>query len=261
VGPRRMHGGPALCWHDASASRHAAAVQGFAIHQPACLEEMWRCGALPGLIVSVAKGAAQGKGHDMAAILELLRRILRPPAADGAGRQQELQQEPWFAASSERQQFVLFTLAHIGGAAASIVIDIAEGTGAAARERVARAGAGSTGTPLARFMAKLLAIAQQLGREPLLCQQLEVAAPALLPSADAAAATGDESSCDGHLNQLMMGVTPEPLRLLVGLRRQLNPLALGLSLPGCYNPACTSVAGDSEAAMVLERCDGCKIAR
>jgi hypothetical protein len=73
-----------------------------------------------------------------------------------------------------------------------------------------------------------------------------VAAPALLARADAV----EQASTAG-----------EPLRLLVSLGQQLDPLALGLRLPGCCNPACTSLAGVSEAALVLKRCTGCKIAR
>jgi len=97
---------------------------------------------------------------------------------------------------------------------------------------------------------QLQAAAVQLGQQPLLRQQLAVAAPALVQRAVAVAGVGAASQPQA-----------EPLQLLVALRQQLDPLALGLRLRGCYNPACACLAGASEADMKLKRCSGCLIAR
>jgi len=152
-------------------------------------------------------------------------------------------QRPWFAGSVERQQFVLLALAYIGGKGAEAVLEWMADLGRAAdpaREQVMGKAAG-----------QLQAAAVQLGQQPLLRQQLAVAAPALVQRAVAVAGVGAAASQP----------RAEPLQLLVALRKQLDPLALGLRLRGCYNPACTCLAGASEADMPLKLCAGCKIAR
>jgi len=98
-------------------------------------------------------------------------------------------------------------------------------------------------------------------------QALAAAAPALLPAAGALAggtAAFDRSSfkANGQPIRLQLAVEDRVLDLFAALRRQqLDPLALGLDLPGCWNPACSSLAGASEADMQLKRCTACKTAR
>jgi hypothetical protein len=179
--------------------------------------------------------------RDLAGMASLLDAMLQLPVSG---------QQPWYATNSERQQFAMFALARVGGAAAALLaIGGTEGTQGHELEGAAT--------------IALCEAAQQLGGQPLLRHQLEVAAPALLARADAVAAAAVASQAQGIAAPDAPGSSAarEPLRLLVDLGRQLDPLALGLSLPGCHNPACTSLAGTSEAAMPLKRCTGCKVAR
>ena len=160
---------------------------------------------------------------------------------------QALGGQPWAADSVERQQFALFMLTRVCLAAATLVHATLSDSAPASREQSEAAGV-------------LLAAARQL-REPPLRQLMEVAAPALVVDVDALSSglgsalpgTGD-GTCSPAL------LTPA-LDLLTALRDQLDPLALGLALPGCWNPACTSLAGASEADMKLKRCTSCKVAR
>jgi hypothetical protein len=220
-------------------SSASSPMQGIVTHRPSWLEDMWRCGALPGLVVSAVKAISAG-ARDLARMARLLDAMLPLPVFG---------HQLWDATSSERQQFVMFALARVSGAVAALAIGGTEGT---------------PGPELAEAaMIVLWSAAQQLGGQPLLRQQLEVAAPALLARADAVAAAAVASQAQGIAAPDAPGLSAarEPLRLLVDLGRQLDPLALGLSLPGCHNPACTSLAGVSEAAMPLKRCMGCKVAR
>jgi hypothetical protein len=216
-------------------------------YQPARLEDMWRCGALPGLVVSVAK-AMDMQGNEAVSAEALLQYMLHAA--------------PSFAITTERQQFVLLVLARFGGpAAAQLLQQHSNSSDGTCQLLLPRPPGGSESLSLsleARLAVRLLGAAKQLGRQPLLRQQLEAAAPALLPAADAALALGQDD---------IVYSDPDPdhvlsaLELLVALGQQLDPLSLGLRLPGCYNPACTSLAGASEAGMALKRCMGCKIAR
>jgi hypothetical protein len=64
--------------------------------------------------------------------------------------------------------------------------------------------------------------------------------------------------------QLFMLLWQQQLRSLgEGCRtaRMARAKAPALRLPGCYNPACTSLAGASESGMPLKWCTGCMIAR
>jgi len=151
---------------------------------------------------------------------------------------------PWYAASAERQQFALLVLGAMGGRAAVGAINVATG-GAAARPHMYGPEQAQQATAAVTAAARLLA-------QPPLRQLLAVAAPALLPAADAVSSLPPGSAA---------GLQREPLDLLRSLGWALDPLALGLALPGCYNPACTSLAGASEAGMQLKMCTGCKIAR
>ena len=221
-------------------------MQAFIHFQPACLEEMWRCGALPALVVSVAKGAALASVWEegMQSMSTLMNTVLKAPPPG---------QQPWYAASTERQQFALLVLARIGGVVAAQLLQHADG---------APPGGTAEQQALLQLSQMLCAAAEQLGEDPLLRQHLEAAAPGLA-RADAAGAHSDPAASDqGALDELrFQRKTIEPLQLLVSLGQQLDPLALGVRLSGCYNPACACLVGDSEAAMALKTCAGCRIAR
>jgi hypothetical protein len=223
-------------------------VQAFAHRPPACFEALWRAGALPALVVTAAKGPIIcGGGDGMLGLQGLLERVLvQPPPGE----------QPWYAASAERQQFVMLVLARIGGAAGA--------------HALARTGAGADSLPasdtakqeeLPSLIYVLYIAAEQLAKQPLLRRQLEAAAPDLVARADAAVATFKARSRSADPDAPLLDFGPEPLQLLVALGQQLDPLALGLRLPGCYNPACTCLAGASEAGMALKTCMGCRIAR
>jgi hypothetical protein len=215
-------------------------LQAFVTHQPACFEELWRAGALPGLVVSVAKCTGRSStARDIVTQAELLSGLLRPPAPG---------EQPWYAASSERQQFVLLVLARVGGAAAAEVLECTD-------NGAARIGTHDLAAPL---IAALHTAVEQLGGQPLLRQHLQAAAPELLPRVDAVRDTlaGRSADFGGRV-----AIVASALELLVALGSELDPPALGLRLPGCHNPACTSLAGASEAGMALKRCKGCGVAR
>jgi hypothetical protein len=239
-------------------------AQAFVAHPPSCFDELWRSGSLAGLVTTICKradgsdaGASPVPVEQPVAMADLLRSLLPAPG-----------QAPWYAASAERQQFALFALARLGGRlqfGLSLMIS--------------RQPAGSVGLGLkdwqkhveqhgqkAAVISAVCTAAEQLGRQPLLRQALAAAAPALLPAADALAggtAAIDRSSftADGQPTRLQLAVEDRVLDLFAALPRQLDPLALGLALPGCWNPACTSLAGASEADMKLKRCTACKTAR
>jgi hypothetical protein len=222
-------------------------LQSFILHEPACFEAMWHCGALPGLIITVAKGPRNLQTDDVHSMAALLHCALRAPARG---------EQPWYAASAERQQFVLLLIARVGGRAGARLLESIDG------------GARAIGIPADQehppFIDRLHAAGRQLAQQPLLRRQLEVAAPALLPRAEAVGAlsqawTSEDDPRDP--SEVVVYVAPEPLQLLAALAQQLDPLALGLRLPGCYNPACTSLAGASEVAMKMKVCASCKVAR
>jgi hypothetical protein len=239
-------------------------AQAVIAHTPSCFDELWRSGALAGLVTTICKcadgsdaGASPVPVEQPVAMADLLRSLLPAPG-----------QAPWYAATEERQQFALFALARLGGRlqfGLSLMIS--------------RQPAGSVGLDLEDWVrhvqqhgqkvavtSAVCTAAEQLGRQPLLRQALAAAAPALLPAADALAggtAAIDRSSftADGQPTRLQLGIEDRVLDLFAALPRQLDPLALGLALPGCWNPACTSLAGASEADMKLKRCTACKTAR
>jgi hypothetical protein len=248
--------------------RRRPPVQAFIQHTPASFDQLWRSGALPGLVATLAKGVERSAssldpgGADpaaLAALWDLLRPLHPLPG-----------QEPWFAASAERQQFALFVLARVGTSAAAMSVQIA------APIIAVRLDGDEPAIDLTRpdaqvvdaAAAALAAAATQVAQQPLLRGLLEVVAPTLLPEADAVLAHGSDGSASvtpPSEDPLGLDLRPRlpsvPLHFLRSLARQLDPLALGLALPGCYNPACTSLAGASEAAMPLKRCAGCNIAR
>jgi hypothetical protein len=208
--------------------------QGFITHPPASFDQLWRSGALPGLVTTLAKGAGccsqgQSAAHGLPSMTELLLAVLLAPWSG--------QQEPWYAASAEKQQFVLFALARLGPHAGAMLTSAWNASGR-------------------RDKDALMAAAVKLAQPPLR-QLLEAAAPTLLPLADPladAVLSSRHQPADETIVRRAMG-------LLVALGEQLDPLALGLALPGCWNPGCTSLAGASEADMKLKRCKGCRVAR
>jgi hypothetical protein len=228
----------------------AHAAQALVDHPPACLEALWRAGALPALVVSVAKATPIDDPEAVSALANVLHAALRAPARG---------EQPWYAASAERQQFVMLLIARIGGRGAAILLaNTGNGTGSF---RVILEPGADQEVP---WLHRLHVAAQQLARAPLLRQQMEAAAPALLPAAEAACSMDQawrSQSNPRYPDQRMITPNAAPMHLLVALGRELDPLALGLRLPGCYNPACTCLAGASEADMALKRCMGCKIAR
>ena len=204
-------------------------MQAFIDHPPASFDQLWRSGALPALVMTLGKGAGCSTSS-LEALRDLLRPALLPPGPE---------QQPWHAASAERQQCALLAAAQVGRHASAI----ARATAAPRR--------GPASQPEHDPAALLPAAVAQLAQPPLR-QLVEAAAPAFLADADALLSSSQGSSSD------RLGRAAE---LLTALCRQLDPLALDLRLPGCWNPACTSVAGASEAGMKLKVCTGCKTAR
>jgi hypothetical protein len=206
-------------------------------------------------VVSAAKGLRRSQGEDLYDIGELLHVMLQPPPAPG--------QQPWYAASPERREFVWLVLARLGGwAGARFLVDVkaAQGPGSGPGRLGCFVPEGEAEI-MCEILGHLQAAGQQLGRQPLLRQQLEVAAPALVVAADAAAAIEQGYTTQSHAGGVLVDLAPQPLQLLADLGQQLDPLALGLRLPGCYSPACTALAGASEADLPLKICAGCKVAR
>jgi hypothetical protein len=119
------------------------------------------------------------------------------------------------------------------------------------------------GTSASPFAA-VHATAQQLSRQPTLRALLGSAAPALLPEADEVAGTAITSTARSRAAGAAMvpsGAIAPAATLLASLARQLDPLALGMRPPGCYNTACLVRRGGGAADAALKTCKGCKIAR
>jgi len=183
---------------------------------------------------------------------KLLRLLVPPPG-----------QQPWYAGSAERQQFALLVIARVGARLSQRLVAILNGQ------------PGGDGTPfflrdlhdldiVKGMVAAVQAAAQQLGAQPALQRLLEVAAPAQLPAAgEVAAPTQREGSHTPTPAQPLVALSlpVQHMQLLTSLAMELDPLALGLALPGCYNSDCTSLAGASEADMPVKTCKGCSIAR
>jgi hypothetical protein len=218
-------------------------------HTPAAFDSLWRSGALLGLVVTLGKRGASS--HKTMRALASVPRALCPAAG----------QPPWYATSPERQQAALFVAAHLDQAVAARL-----------ERTVPQGEASAVAMPEAELQKMSIALrtvhaaALQLSQPPLRAL-LELAAPALLPLADqmpdfalAQPAVFDPLRPSSGGVVLLLLVEPAA-GLLMDLGRQLDPLALGLALPGCYNPACTSLAGAGEAGMKLKRCAGCQIAR
>jgi hypothetical protein len=237
--PQHMHARP---WSPPSIVARPLHLQGLFTHASrSSFEQLWRSGVLPGLVVTLGKCAAlMNIPEHLEVLAEILLRLLPEllPAYGGPA-------QPRLALSNERQQFALLLLARVGGAAA---------TTALLRAQTARR---QSATPLAE---KLQQAAVRLACDPALTQLLRQAAPALEPQLDALPHLALARWRAGGGNP-RADVPLEPLQLLVALCQQLDPLALGLRLRGCYNPTCACLAGDREADMQLKRCSGCNIAR
>ena len=166
-------------------------------------------------------------------------------------------EQPWFASSRERQEFGLLMLTHLGTRLAARIVQLAGMSQQQAASPQDQWGVGQA-------VDAVLAAAQQLSRPPL-PQLLAVAAPAMVAAAEAVGAISvDACSCPPAARGYgwaPAALQPQHVKLLADLALQLDPLALGLALPGCYNPACTCLAGACESDMKLKRCTGCKIAR
>ncbi len=54
---------------------------------------------------------------------------------------------------------------------------------------------------------------------------------------------------------------PDDVQLLLDLRRRFDAVALGVHLPGCYNPGCTNRGGVSEEALQTRTCSRCMAAQ
>jgi hypothetical protein len=219
------------------------------------MEQLWRSGALAGLVVTVCKHASSAGQIRVLDVSHLLiRRLLPKPG-----------QRAWYAdGSAYRRQLALFLLARVGGGAAAAARAYLADCARRARSTASQAQLHSR---VVRVIVPVLsAAAAQLVRDPSLRPLLEAAAPALLPAADelrAALAAHDSNSGSGSGAGGEGGsdLQHASLELLEDLGWALDPLALGLDLPGCWNPACTSVAGASEADMKLKKCTACKVAR
>jgi hypothetical protein len=206
-------------------------------------DRLWRCGALPGLVIAACRVGLSG--GSTAADMVQHTSLLSAQAQRG-----------WCAASSERQQFALLLLAHVGGRAAAAMLALPENPGSV---QLADA------TSLATAVATLRQAAEQLGQPPLR-SLLAQAAPSALPGVDALSSAAPDSSSSSSRTRsclispgVQLTVPLQHLELLVALGAQLDPLALDLRLSGCYNPACTSLAGAIESGTKL--CKGCKTAR
>jgi len=236
--PRQPQGGTAASAGRIPCSPPAApSTQGFITATPACVSDLWRSGALPSLVVTLSKGA-DCSNSSLDAAGDLLRALSQPPVTGRA---------PWYAASGETQQFALLLLARLGRHASAMAAHMAK---ALEEEAV-----------VLEAVAAMQAAVEQLTQPPLR-QLVEVAAPAWLSDADAFSSSRQGAEPPASASAALSSpLLRQAVELLTAFSQQLDPLALGLALPGCYNPACTSVAGASEAGMKLKRCTGCKTAR
>jgi hypothetical protein len=222
-------------------------------HNPSSFKRLCRSGALPALVVTMGKCMSSGPVGLASWLPQLLVELVPAPG----------QAQPWFADSPRKQQLALLVLARLGGRAAEAVLPFS-GMARVGNDRDA-----AQEQAMRSVADGMHAAAVHLGRQPLLRRLLEAAAPGMVPAADsvAASARGRQASADSSRpadqqpDAVLQLIQAEPLQLLVALRQQLDPLALGLRLRGCYNPACACLAGDSEADMRLKLCAGCKIAR
>jgi len=224
---------------------HTRPLQAFVTHDPTCFDALWRSGALAALVVTVSK---MNSTYRLAvAIGQLLDALVPQPG-----------QVPWFAGSAEKQQFALLVLARLGGRLARWADSLA--ALAPLTMALGRAAMAADAEGALTMVESVLKAGLELAGQPLIHQLVAQAAPSALQVLQA------ESPAAVQGRPLSASAAAQPsLRarrtFLASLSAQLDPLALGLRLPGCYNPACTSLAGVSEAAMPLKTCTRCRIAR
>ena len=248
--------GPGRCWlrRRPGTCGRAASLLLQGLHTSGTFRQLWRGGVLPSLLVTFAK---QGASADMRRATYPTRRIdnmalLLMTALPEFGV------VPWFAHGREEQEFALLLVVHVG---TRLAVRLQQLAALPPPEQQVQA---SDLQHMAAAVDAVHAAARQVGRPPLR-QLLEVAAAGLMPAADAVNAAGvfpyrPPAGARGY-EWAASALQRQHVQLLADLCRQLDPLALGLALPGCYNPACTSLAGAGEADMKLKRCTACKIAR
>ena len=260
---------PALA-HSSAPAPSLLHMQWFGSHDFNGMEQLWPSGALAALTVTWDKSTPLDSSaehlEDMAA---LVLGVAEP----------DWEPEPHWFDTPQQQECALFLLARMGSKAAAAV--------QAWRARPAGARDAEQEASVQRAAADLHGAAVHLGQQPVVRQLLQVAAPGVLPLLDAAGwQPGAEAAARGALPgaDAVTGATQsqqqgssrrtadqqpdvarqaqtDALEVLLALGRQYDPLALGLRLRGCYNPACTSLAGASEADMKLKICASCRIAR
>ena len=87
----------------------------------------------------------------------------------------------------------------------------------------------------------------------------QLAAPAL---PGAAAVFSDTFDADGHGSANWdAGRVTAQLRWLEALHDRVDVIALGVKLPGCFNPRCPTLSGLQEAGVSTRLCSGCMVAR
>jgi hypothetical protein len=238
-------------------------AQDFVESDPATFDALWRSGAVGALLTTTCKIAARSAdGGTTLRMTQLLTQLLRPaawqavqqpaPGARQAARQAAAHREPWLAGSIERQQFALLAAARVGGPAAEFILNFhltpqTPGITDAAELQLI--------TDMLNAEHALVSPALQLAQPPLR-ELVAVAAPAVLARADRLGAGPPPDMSRAAAFERMR----PPFDVLAALAQELDPLALGLELPGCYNPACASLEGEGEASMPLKRCMGCRIA-
>ena len=223
-------------------------MQAFVTHDPACFDALWRSGALAALVVTVSK---MDSTYRLAlAIGQLLAALVPQPG-----------QVPWFAGSAEKQQFALLVLARLGGRLARWADSLA--ALAPLTMALGRAAMAADAEGALTMVESVLKAGLELAGQPLIHQLVAQAAPSALQvlQAESPAAVQGRPLSASAAAQPSAAERRARRTFLASLSAQLDPLALGLALPGCYNPACTSLAGVSEAAMPLKTCTGCRIAR
>jgi hypothetical protein len=160
----------------------------------------------------------------------------------------------WYATSRARQQCALLVVARVGTMLSRTALaDVSAG-----RPPSFPADDPAFKHEMLRAATGLAAAAEELVQAPLR-PLLEAAAPALVPAAEEV--RRQVRAAGGRLGWDDVVVAIDIMQFADDLADQLDPLALGLRLPGCYNPWCRSLAGASEADAPLKRCAGCKVAR
>jgi hypothetical protein len=226
--------------------------QALITHAPGSLDQLWTSGALPGLVITACKRARTSHAGSVRVATYMMAQLVDSLLAPADSRQ-----APWWAASAERQQFALFLLARVGGKLAEVLSDIQAG-------RLPLPSEPQEVCMVMSAFSDAHAATLMLGAQPQLVVLMQAGAPGLLRELMGVfnrpdnAQERDDAPVRGGVQ---VSVDSRGLPILAALPRQLDSLALGLRLPGCYNPACPSLAGASETDMPLKLCAGCRTAR